>query len=153
MITRRVREAHSAFTHSGPIALDDNQGLAYVGSQNVALTRREFQLLRELACQPGQAFSRRKLLDKICDIQWDPMSNLVQVHFHNLREKLGSARDNLMTVRGGGYKLVPRGGSGGARVSPSSSCRADRAGLRARAPACSMRWRARHSDLARSGRG
>jgi len=47
------------------------------------------------------------LLEKVWDLQFDPMSNVVDVHMANLRKKLqsGDRAPVLHTIRGVGYML------------------------------------------------
>jgi two-component system, OmpR family, response regulator len=57
---------------------------------------------------------RTELLEKVWDLSFDPISNVVDVHVGNLRKKLrGGGRSPLIhTVRGVGYILRddPEGG-------------------------------------------
>jgi two-component system, OmpR family, response regulator len=49
---------------------------------------------------------RTELLDKVWDLQFDPMSNVVDVHVGNVRRKLARRGGPLIhTVRGVGYIL------------------------------------------------
>lgn len=71
------------------------------------LTPREFQLLEFLLLNAERVVRRTELLEKVWDLQFDPMSNVVDVHVRNLRGKLREAGDAqlLHTVRGVGYVL------------------------------------------------
>jgi DNA-binding response OmpR family regulator len=74
--------------------------------QDLALTPREYQLLEYFLLRPEEVVRRTELLEKVWDLHFDPMSNVVDVHVANLRRKLrrhGSAI--LHTVRGVGYIL------------------------------------------------
>jgi two-component system OmpR family response regulator/two-component system alkaline phosphatase synthesis response regulator PhoP len=76
----------------------------------VHLRPKEFQLLSTLAANPGRAFSRRQLLDRVwgTDQVGDPRT--VDVHVRWLRAKLERHPDrpeHLVTVRGVGYRLDP----------------------------------------------
>ena len=74
------------------------------GTQEVDLTRREFELLYYLASRPGKLFNRQELLDKI----WGNIhitDRTVDVHVRKLREKLGDTL--ILTVKGVGYKFLP----------------------------------------------
>jgi DNA-binding response OmpR family regulator len=74
------------------------------------LTPREFSLLEYFLFRPEQVVRRTELLEKVWDLSFDPMSNVVDVHVANLRKKLkGSNGDALIhTVRGVGYILEQR---------------------------------------------
>jgi DNA-binding response OmpR family regulator len=70
------------------------------------LTPKEFQLLEYFLVRPEQVVRRTELLEKVWDLQFDPMSNVVDVHVGNLRKKLRAHGDALIhTVRGVGYIL------------------------------------------------
>jgi len=76
----------------------------------VELTPREFALLEFFLLRPRQVIRRTELLEKVWDLSFDPMSNVVDVHVANLRRKLrADGTDALIhTVRGVGYILERR---------------------------------------------
>jgi two-component system response regulator QseB len=78
----------------------------FLHGQQVALSAREFALLRALADRPGVILSRAQLEEKLYGWNDSVESNAVEVHIHALRKKLGS--DFIKNVRGVGY-LVPAG--------------------------------------------
>ena len=71
------------------------------------LTPKEFQLLEFFILRPDQVVRRTELLEKVWDLHFDPMSNVVDVHVGNLRRKLREAGDGdlVHTLRGVGYVL------------------------------------------------
>ncbi len=71
------------------------------------LTPKEFQLLEFFLLNAERVVRRTELLEKVWDLHFDPMSNVVDVHVGNLRRKLRDAGDRelLHTVRGVGYML------------------------------------------------
>jgi len=73
--------------------------------ERLDLTPKEFQLLEFLILNAERVVRRTELLEKVWDLHFDPMSNVVDVHVGNLRRKLREAggRDLLHTVRGVGY--------------------------------------------------
>ena len=82
-----------------------NQRCQFAG-RDVALTNREYVLLKEFMQHPDKIRSRQ-LLEELC-YGWDGDidSNATEVHIHNLRKKFGSSF--VKTVRGVGYMLVSR---------------------------------------------
>ena len=57
---------------------------------------------------PEEVVKRTRLLEKVWDLQFDPMSNVVDVHVANLREKLREGDDHralIHTIRGVGYMM------------------------------------------------
>lgn len=73
----------------------------------VTLTPKEFMLLEYLLQRPEEVVRRTELLEKVWDLQFDPMSNVVDVHVANLRRKLRvKDRPELIhTIRGVGYLI------------------------------------------------
>lgn len=69
------------------------------------LTPREFQLLEFFMLHAERVVRRTELLEKVWDLTFDPVSNVVDVHVANLRQKLrGEGETPLVhTVRGVGY--------------------------------------------------
>ncbi|GAB4188466.1 MAG: response regulator transcription factor [Roseiflexaceae bacterium] len=77
----------------------------------VDLTPREFDLLYALADQPGRAFSRDQLLERVWGHDFAGIDRVVDVHIGTLRRKLEDDPNNpslIQTVRGTGYKFVGR---------------------------------------------
>ena len=71
------------------------------------LTPKEFQLLEFFLLNPERVVRRTELLEKVWDLSFDPMSNVVDVHVGHLRRKLRGAGEGPLvhTVRGVGYVL------------------------------------------------
>lgn len=71
------------------------------------LTPKEFRLLEYFLLHPERVVRRTELLEKVWDLTFDPMSNVVDVHVGHLRRKLRQAGSDplLHTVRGVGYIL------------------------------------------------
>jgi len=74
------------------------------------LTPREFSLLEFMLKRPETVVRRTELLEKVWDLSFDPLSNVVDVHVGNLRKKLraGGGPPLIHTVRGVGYILERR---------------------------------------------
>ena len=71
------------------------------GGGRVALSAREFELLRVLAARPHQVHSRAQLRTRVFDEA--AAASLVDTYVYYLRRKLG--RDVVRTVHGLGYRL------------------------------------------------
>ena len=69
------------------------------------LTAREFMLLEFLVRRAGQVVTRTMLLEGVWDLQFDPQTNLVDVHISRLRQAVDKGFDKplIHTVRGAGY--------------------------------------------------
>lgn len=83
------------------------------GDQPVVLTAKEFDLLHLLAANPGRAFSRDYLLDRLWGDDFEGFDRTVDTHILRLRRKLGGAgsvADRIVTLWGVGYKYeLPSG--------------------------------------------
>ena len=85
--------------------MDPTKRTVTLGSQPLELTAREQALLAHLARRADQVVTRSELLAHVWSTQFDPGSNLVEVHVSRLREKLGRNAWMIETVRGSGYRL------------------------------------------------
>jgi two-component system phosphate regulon response regulator PhoB len=90
----------------GPIRLDHEAHRVFVDGGEVQLTALEFRLLATLMARVGRVQSREQLLQDVWGMSSDLETRTVDTHVKRLREKLGSGRDLLETVRGVGYRLV-----------------------------------------------
>ena len=86
------------------------------GGQRIELTAREFALLEQLARSPGRVFTRVQICEQVWNYDFDPGTNLVDVHVQRLRKKIDGASPVKLieTIRGVGYCILDlRGGPGG----------------------------------------
>jgi DNA-binding response OmpR family regulator len=74
---------------------------------DLELTPKEFQLLEFFLLNPERVVRRTELLEKVWDLTFDPMSNVVDVHVAHLRQKLREGGEDALvhTVRGVGYRF------------------------------------------------
>lgn len=74
------------------------------GNQVVDLQGREFKLLEYLLKNSGQVVTRTMLLEAVWDYNFDPQTNVIDVHISRLRKKIGDEGGKIIkTVRGAGY--------------------------------------------------
>ena len=90
----------------GPIRVDVDAHRVFVDDAEVTLTPLEFKLLSTLMSRLGRVQSREQLLEDVWEMSSEVETRTVDTHVKRLREKLGSGRDLLETVRGIGYRLV-----------------------------------------------
>ena len=79
--------------------------------QKIDLKPREFLLLEYLMRHAGQILTRTMLLEAVWDYQFDPQTNVIDVHISRLRQKIDRdfSQRLIHTVRGAGYVLrAPR---------------------------------------------
>ena len=88
----------------GSLEIDRRRRRVRVDDEEVALTRKEFDLLACLADEPGTVFTRERLLSEVWDPHWYGPTRTLDVHVASLRKKLGDPRW-VETVRGVGFRL------------------------------------------------
>jgi two-component system OmpR family response regulator len=78
------------------------------GNRNIALQPREFKLLEYLMRHADQVVTRTMLLENVWDYDFDPQTNLIDVHISKLRQKIDAdfERPLLRTIRNAGYTLT-----------------------------------------------
>ena len=77
-------------------------------SEELQLSRKEFDLLAELMRNAGKVVTREDLMDRVWDENWFGSTKTLDVHVRWLRGKLGETADNatyLQTVRGVGFRF------------------------------------------------
>lgn len=89
----------------GPLELDEEARRVTVDSEEVGLTRREFDLLAALLRDPDRAHTRDALLEQVWGSTY-LQPKTVDVHVAGLRRKLGEAV-TISSLRGVGYRLEP----------------------------------------------
>jgi two-component system OmpR family response regulator len=77
----------------------------------IELQPREFRVLEYLMRHAGQVVTRTMLLENVWDYNFDPQTNVIDVHISRLRQKIDKDFDRplLQTVRGAGYRLADDG--------------------------------------------
>jgi two-component system response regulator RegX3 len=81
---------------------------AWRASEELSLTRKEFDLLVRLAREPGRVVTRESLMSDVWDMNWFGSTKTLDVHVAWLRRKLGDDPDApsyIHTVRGVGFRL------------------------------------------------
>lgn len=89
----------------GDLVVDLAEHTVTADGERVALTYKEFELLRLFLSSPGVAFTREKLLAKIWGGEYSGETRTVDMHIRTLRQKLGSYGRLIETVRNVGYRL------------------------------------------------
>lgn len=92
----------------GDIVIDKRRHQVLRRGEDVNLTPLEFQILELLASEPGRAWSRNALLDKVWSTEYEGYQRNIDPHINRLRNKLEADPKNpqyVLTVRGVGYKL------------------------------------------------
>ena len=107
-LLRRARiEAEKRLVVGGTV-LDAEEMSAYVGSEEIALTVREFNILYKLLSYPRRTFSRAQLMDEFWAGESTASLRAVDVYITRLRDQFSACADfRIVTVHGLGYKAVP----------------------------------------------
>lgn len=106
--TAREDEPGGDLLRLGDLVIDPHAAEVIVGQNPLPLSATEYRLLLELAGNPGQAFSRGQLIDRVWTDNPPGTSRVVDTTVQRLRAKLadaGAARPELQTLRGIGYRL------------------------------------------------
>ena len=90
---------------AGPIRINADQRAAFLHDEEIELTPKEFDLLILFVQNPGRAFSRDYLLERVWGDDVYVTDRTVDTHVQRLRKKLGDESDMIRTVWGVGYKL------------------------------------------------
>lgn len=106
-LLRRPGARAEAILRFQDIELDPASGRALRNGRNMALSAREFSLLRVFLSNPHRILSRARLYESVWNNQYDGLSNVLDVYVNYLRNKL---EDNggdrvIYAVRGRGYIL------------------------------------------------
>ncbi|WP_114011731.1 response regulator [Cohaesibacter intestini] len=99
------RDAANAAGQDG-LWLDEERWSVTYNGQDLALTRREFQLLAILYKRPGRVFSRAQLVELAFSDDADVFDRVIDTHIKNIRTKLrkqASGVDVIRSVYGVGY--------------------------------------------------
>lgn len=103
-----ITDLQQKYVVIGAIKLDEVARKVSVNAKSIPLTLKEFDLLHLFMKNPGNAYSREQLLERIWDINYVGGTRTVDTHIKTLRLKLGKeAAEYIQTVWGVGYRLEP----------------------------------------------
>ena len=89
----------------GSIVIDEGKHTVTVNDRIISLTLKEYELLKLLAENTEQVFTREILLSSVWGSDFAGETRTVDVHIGTLRTKLCECGDMIKTVRGVGYKM------------------------------------------------
>jgi len=107
LVRRAKPEAAETRLRVADLELDVVRRTVRRGGAAIDLKPREFRILEYLMRHAGQVVTRTMLLENVWDYQFDPQTNVIDVHMSRLRQKIDGEGDRplLQTVRGAGYRL------------------------------------------------
>jgi DNA-binding response OmpR family regulator len=103
---RRQGSAAAGRVQAGPLVVDMGSRVATLDGAPMHLTRKEFELLTVLVSNPGRAFSREFLVERVWGSDFDGFDRAVDSHVTRLRKKLGALGERIVTVWGVGYRFT-----------------------------------------------
>jgi DNA-binding response OmpR family regulator len=96
----------------GELRVDPETRTAAIGSQPLALTAVEFDLLLSLARACGRVKTRERLLLEVAERDFEAFDRSIDVHISSIRRKLGDDPKTpqfIQTIRGVGYLMLKSG--------------------------------------------
>lgn len=87
----------------GNMVIDPVKFMVSINNKEIALAKKEFELLYLLASKPGRVFLRNEILSQIWGKEVIVGDRTIDVHVRKIRQKLDS--DCITTVKGVGYKF------------------------------------------------
>jgi two-component system, OmpR family, response regulator len=92
----------------GDLVLDEDSHEVRRGSDDIALTATEFELLRFMMRNANKVLSKAQILDRVWSYDFGGRSNIVELYVSYLRKKIDNDRAPMIhTLRGAGYVLKP----------------------------------------------
>lgn len=116
-VERRRSAAQVPLLQLGDLQIDLARELVRRSNVPIALTQKEWALLRVLATRPDRLHTRESLQDALYGFDDEAESNTLEVFISRLRRKLG--REHIETLRGLGYRLAHPSGSPAAAAAPA----------------------------------
>lgn len=105
-VLRRCRPDKAAhLLRSGGLVVDLDAHTVTVDGARIALTYKEFELLRLFLSHPGMAFTREQLFQEVWGMDFCGETRTVDMHIRTLRQKLGPYGRRIETVRNVGYRM------------------------------------------------
>lgn len=105
VLRRCAPKAPAQVLRAGALELSPEERTVTVDGARVALTYKEFELLKLFLSNPGAAFTRDQLFNAVWGMDFVGETRTVDMHIRTLRQKLGSCGNLIGTVRNVGYRL------------------------------------------------
>jgi DNA-binding response OmpR family regulator len=106
-VLRRGKRCARAVLQIEDLELDRMAHVVRRGSQDIALSPKEFALLELLMSNEGRPVARAAIIEHVWKLHLDTMTNVVDVYINYLRRKVDSGYDHTLirTIRGVGYQM------------------------------------------------
>ena len=86
------------------LKLNSESYQAWMEDEELSLTQKEFELLREFLLNQGRVLTRGQLLDAVWGMDYFGEERIVDTHIKNIRRKM--KEDYIETIRGVGYRIA-----------------------------------------------
>jgi DNA-binding response OmpR family regulator len=103
-IARRASGPRWSPLAAGAVSLTPDLGISVEG-RRIALSPREHAVLGYLLRRRGEVVTRTAILAEVFGYDFDPGTNVIDVHIAHLRRKLTGAPVRIETIRGAGFRL------------------------------------------------
>jgi DNA-binding response OmpR family regulator len=106
--TQRTKSADAVdrLIVTGPLRIEPESHSVTLDGANIGLTPKEFDLLYLFVANPGRAFHREFLIERIWGGEFEGFDRAVDNHIRRLRQKLGEFGEKITTVWGVGYRFI-----------------------------------------------
>ena len=101
----KSKKSENPVVSVGDLLIDRSSYIVKQNGKDIALPKKEFELLYFMAQNPNKVFNREELLNKVWGADVYVLARTVDVHVRKVREKIGE--DYISTVKGVGYKFNP----------------------------------------------
>lgn len=101
----RVSEKQEDVIRVGDIVLNDERRIVTIDGEEKNVTFKEYELLKYLMINKGIVLSRDKIMEAVWGFDFQGESRTVDMHIKTLRQKIGTERNRIKTVRNVGYKI------------------------------------------------
>ncbi|WP_250629999.1 response regulator transcription factor [Rhodoflexus caldus] len=101
--SQKTSSEESNLIEVGDLSIDRTSYTLYKGDNQIALPKKEFELLFFLASNPDKVYNRDELLQNIWGNDVYVLARTVDVHIRRIREKIGE--HYIKTIKGVGYKF------------------------------------------------
>ena len=105
VLRRSAPAGTSKLLRAGNLVLSPEERTVTVSGERIALTFKEFELLRLFMESPGRVFTRDSLFSRVWGSDYIGETRTVDMHIRTLRQKLGEQGDMIKTVRNVGYRM------------------------------------------------
>lgn len=102
-LLRRVKPEQPTIAIYKTLALDSISKTCTIDGNEIALTKKEFDMLFLFLSNPDKIFSRDEILDKIWEKNVYVVDRTIDVNINRLRKKLGEYEHHIITKQGYGY--------------------------------------------------